>query len=198
MAPSRFCVTDGRVDARSDGRLAVDVGGMRGVVAGDRSKTAEVAFTYPGPSSSVSPLASGEVRTQVGLKLRAQDSCNLVYVMWRIAPEPGIVVQVKRNAGKSEHEQCGNGGYAVIDAEETAAPGAIARGESHTLRAELEGRSLRVIADGKLAWRGVLPEVALEFDGPAGVRTDNAQVDFELRVPGGATGRACAVGRAAL
>jgi len=195
---SRLCVTEGALSATDDGRLAVHVPGMRGVVAGDTSRVAELAFAYTGASASTAALASGEVRRQIGLKLRAQDSCNLVYVMWRIAPTPGIVVQVKRNEGASTHEACGNRGYDVIEVEDAAQPAPIRAGEAHTLRAELDGRRLRVLADGAVAWRGELPEAALAFDGPAGVRSDNGDFDFVLRVPGGArAGGACSAGRAA-
>ena len=33
-------------------------------------------------------------------KLRAEDACNLVYVMWRIEPQSRLVVSVKRNPGQ--------------------------------------------------------------------------------------------------
>ena len=60
------------------------------------------------------PLASGEMRRQFGLKLRAEDACNLVYAMWRIEPESKLVVSVKSNPGQHTSAQCGNRGYQNI------------------------------------------------------------------------------------
>ena len=60
---------------------------------------AEARFKYLGPTSQEARLGSGESRRQFGLRLRAQDPCNLVYAMWRIEPEPMLVVSVKRNPG---------------------------------------------------------------------------------------------------
>jgi hypothetical protein len=54
------------------------------------------------------------------------------------------------------------------------------------LRAEIDGNTLRVFADGAAAWEGSLPPVASEIVGPAGVRTDNGVFELEVRVPGGA------------
>jgi len=186
---SRLCVTAGTVSALDARTLKVDVGTMRGVVADDRSRSAELAFRYPGPSSVDAPLASGELRRQIGLKLRAQDSCNVVYVMWQIEPTPGIVVSVKHNAGASTADQCGDAGYLFPPRAEGAVPPAIRPDEAHTLRTDLDGVRLRVFADGVLAWAGEVPAVATTFDGPAGVRSDNGRFDFELRVAAGAAGR---------
>jgi hypothetical protein len=198
VAASRLCVTDGRVAERGAPHLTVDDSAMRGVVAGDRSATAELAFDYPGPSSLEVPLANGERRRQIGLKLRAQDTCNVVYVMWRAAPSAGIVVQVKSNPGKSTHAECGDQGYVAVQATAGTQPAAIQIGEQHTLRADLDGDVLTVLADGRLAWQGTLPREARDLDGPVGIRSDNGQFGFELRVPGGSRlGPACRDGQPA-
>lgn len=186
VAASRLCVTSGWVDSIEAPTLKVDVGAMRGVVAGDRSGAAELAFDYPGPSHEETPLADGEMRRQIGLKLRAQDTCNVVYVMWRIAPVAGVFVQVKSNPGQSTHEQCADRGYTELPATAGTQPAPIGPGERHTLRADLEGNVLTVLADGALAWKGELPAEAAAGGGPIGVRSDNGQFGFELRVPGGA------------
>src|SRR5438132_550825 len=73
-----FCVTSGRVEPTGPRSQKVTAAGMRGVAAADASRKAEVAFTYRGPSRNDVPLANGEVRRQIGLKLRAQDTCNVV------------------------------------------------------------------------------------------------------------------------
>ena len=192
VAASSLCVTSGHVDELANGRLKVDVGTMRGVVAGNRGRAAELAFTYPGPSDEDTPLANGELRRQIGLKLRARDSCNVLYVMWHIEPTPGIVVQMKHNPGLSTHAECGDLGYVTVAS--FAAPN-VRPGDSHTLRADLEGEMLTVVADGAVAWKGNVPREASTFDGPAGVRTDNGKFDFRLRVAGRAERTAdCATG----
>lgn len=155
------------------------------MIAGDHSRTAQVAFTYEGPSSVTTPLADGELRRQIGLKLRAKDSCNVVYVMWHIEPTQTVVVSVKHTEGASTHAQCGATGYENVRPEASAAAPAIERGIEHVLRADLDGSALRVTADGLVVWRGHLPPAAQSFDGPAGLRTDNGVFDVELRVPDG-------------
>ena len=194
-----FCVTAGTVNNLGADLLNVDVGGMRGVIAGDSSRRAELAFSYAGPSSTEAPLADGELRRQIGLKLRAQDACNLVYVMWHVAPVPEVVVQVKRNVGQSTHEQCADRGYVTVRATSGAQPDPIVDGQPHTMRAELAGQELTVFADGVIAWKGTLPDETSTFDGPAGIRSDNGHFNFELRVPGGAkSGAVCSDGVAVL
>ena len=177
-------MSDGHLETLGPGRFRVDVGGMR-AVAGAGAGVAELAFTYRGPSATTVPLASGELRRQIGLKLRAKDTCNVVYVMWHVEPSSGIFVLVKRNPNASTHAACGDRGYlsAVPTIAEAVAP--IRVGEAHTLRADLRGDLLEVIADGRPAWRGRLPSAVLELEGPVGVRSDNGSFDFELRVPGG-------------
>jgi hypothetical protein len=155
---------------------------MRAVVAGASGASAEIAFTYHGPSSSVAPLADGELRRQVGLKLRAKDTCNVVYVMWRIEPTNGIFVSVKRNAGMRTHAECGARGYLNVKPSAVRPLPPIRPGEAHVLRADLDGARLRVTADGTPAWEGVLPPEALDIDGPVGVRSDNVTFEFDLRV----------------
>lgn len=185
VATSSLCVSSGKLNSTAATRSRVDVGSMRAVVAGDHSHSAELAFTYRGPSTTDVPLASGELRRQIGLKLRAHDSCNVVYVMWHLEPTPGLFVLVKHNAGESTHAACQDRGYETIKADASTPAPAITRATPHLLRADLEGSALRVTIDGALAWRGQLPAQALVADGPIGVRTDNASFDFELRVPGG-------------
>src|SRR6266849_5502686 len=102
----KLCVTNGIVSALPDGRLAIDTPSSRAVVRVATAQTAEIRFRYLGPSEGSKPLASGELRRQIGLKLRAQDSCNLLYAMWHIEPDSRIAVSLKRNAGMHLHEQC--------------------------------------------------------------------------------------------
>jgi hypothetical protein len=136
---------------------------------------------YQGPTHGDAPLASGELRRQIGLKLRARDGCNVVYVMWHIEPSPGIVVSVKSNPGQSRHAECGDRGYSFLEPTSSKPVAPIAPGQSHVLATEIRGRVLLVKTDGQQSWQGELPPAALEFDGPVGVRSDNGEFSVELR-----------------
>ncbi len=181
ISPDRFCITSGRVLEDGASGMRVERGGMRGVVAGGGSRAAEVAFTYFGPSVSDAPLASGEVRRQMGLSLRKRDSCNAVYAMWHIEPKPAIVVLVKSNPAKTTHSQCGAKGYIPVHSQREVPAPVVTRNAPHTLRAELSGAMLDVYADQTLVWEGNLPPEAFAFDGPAGVRSDNGIFNFAIR-----------------
>ncbi len=176
------CVTSGQVDKRGSQFRVMDKG-MRGVVNDDHSSDVELLFHYAGPAKKQEPLASGEMRMQVGLKLRAQDTCNVVYVMWHMAPDQGVAVSVKHNVAMHTHAECADGGYVNMKPRVTKAPPPIVAGSTHALHAAIDGTTLRVHADGALVWEGDLGDVAFAFDGPAGVRTDNVEADLMLRVP---------------
>lgn len=184
FGPGGLRVTSGSVDRLGGGRYAVDSGAMRAVAPGSRGDRARLQFTYRGPSRESAPLASGELRRQIGLKLRARDTCNVVYAMWRIEPSSGVAVQVKSNPGQSRHAQCGDRGYETLDAGRKAAAPAVAPDAPHVLEAAIDGGALRVVADGVVVWEGRLPASALAFDGPAGVRSDNGAFEFWLDAPG--------------
>ena len=122
------------------------------------------------------------MRSQIGLKLRAEDGCNLLYAMWRIAPKPGLVVSLKRNPGMHSSGDCGNGGYTNLKPRRGTRVAAFQPGERHAIRAEQRGEELRVLVDGAPAWEGTLPAEALSLQGPAGFRSDNGRFDLELLV----------------
>lgn len=178
VARSDLCVTNGEIKALPGGRLLVDAASSRAVLRSPTDAVAEIDFRYLGPSAGAKPLASGELRRQIGLKLRAQDTCNLVYAMWHIEPDARVAVSIKRNPGMSTHEQCDAHGYINLKPTISAGPPAIAPGQEHRLRAELRQSRLTVIADGKVAWSGDLGKRIFEFDGPVGMRSDNARFDF--------------------
>jgi hypothetical protein len=175
----KLCVTNGVVSALPDGRLAIDTPSSRAVVRIATAQTAEIRFRYLGPSEDSKPLAAGELRRQIGLKLRAQDSCNLLYAMWHIELDSRIAVSVKHNPGKQTHEECGAHGYMNIKPGRSVALPRILPGESHTLRAELHGTDLTVVADSRPVWEGTVGNSIAEFDGLVGFRTDNARFEFE-------------------
>jgi hypothetical protein len=182
LAAADLQVTEGKVAPASDGTLRLEDPKVRAVARRAGGSIAELRFTYLGPSGRQLPLASGEMRSQIGLKLRAEDGCNLLYAMWRIAPKPGLVVSLKRNPGQHSSGDCGNGGYTNLRPRRGARIGAFGPGEHHTIRAEQRGDELRVVVDGQQAWEGVLPPEATSLQGPPGFRSDNGRFDLELLV----------------
>ncbi|WP_241758146.1 hypothetical protein [Myxococcus landrumensis] len=182
---ARIKVTQGALSEQSDGWLLVRAARMRAVVPGTKTSQAMLRFKLSGPSTEQRPFESGELRQQVGLKLRAMDGCNVLYVMWRITPTPGVVVNYKRNPEMHHSSDCGNAGYTTVRPShhgKTSAP-APELDQEHSLRAHLEAGGLRVWADDILVWEGTLPAEALELDGPVGLRSDNVQLTLQLAVP---------------
>ena len=176
-----LCVTEGAVEQLPDRRLSVAVPKMRAYVNLETPQYLEVHFTYSGPTENQSSLGSGELRRQLGLKLHAQDACNLVYVMWRIAPESEIVVSVKSNPGQHSSSECSNHGYKNIKPVRSAPTPPLAPGQTRTLRAEMNGQALQVFADNAPVWEGNVGQEALSFHGPVGIRSDNARLALELK-----------------
>lgn len=175
-----LCVTEGSVQETTPGNLDIDNPRTRAVLDSKTPQTAELFFRYMGPTTVLVPLESGVVRTEIGLKLRAQDACNLVYVMWRILPVSQIVVSIKSNPGEQTSAQCQNRGYHNVTPQKSISVSALKAGSAHSLRAEITGTELTVNADGQLAWQGVLDSSAFKFDGPVGFRSDNGQFDAQL------------------
>jgi hypothetical protein len=177
----KLCVTEGEARPGHDGAFSVDTAKMRAYVNGWTSQAVEARFTYLGPTEETSKLGSGEVREQFGLKLRAQNACNLVYAMWRFTPQSRVVVSVKSNPGQSTSAECGNDGYTNLKAAHSAPLPPVNKGGKHELSAEIEGNELKVVADGKLVWAGDLGPVAEPMKGPVGIRSDNVRLALELR-----------------
>lgn len=180
VSRSHLCITRGAIEDAGGSQLEVKVPEMRAVVAYPTKQDAEAKLTYLGPSSKDKPLASGQLRRQFGLKLRAQNGCNLVYAMWRIAPKSELVVSYKSNPGMSTSAECGTHGYHTLQPTLNLAAPHLKKDTNHTLRAEINGNDMQVAIDGKLRWQGHLDREALAFDGPAGVRTDNGRFKFEF------------------
>jgi hypothetical protein len=181
VSRSQLCVTEGAIgQAGDERRWSINVSKMRAYVNFMTEPVVEARFRYLGPTADEVPLGSGALRRQFGLKLRAQDACNLVYVMWRIEPESKIVVSVKSNPGQHTSDQCGNRGYRNVKPRRSLPVAALSDGGEHTLRAEMNGAQMRVLADNELVWDGSVGADALGFDGPVGIRSDNAHVEIEL------------------
>ena len=186
-----LCVTEGAIEKASGDRLRVNVPKMRAYATMATAQSAEVRFTYLGPTGEDARLGSGEMRRQFGLKLHAQDACNLVYAIWRIEPESKLVVSVKRNLGAHSSAECGNRGYQNIKPGKASAVPRLTPGQSHTLRAEMKRDELRVFVDNHEVWNGVVGSDAATLAGPVGIRSDNAQLEFDLkaRKPEGTVGQ---------
>lgn len=178
-----LCVTEGRIDAAADGRMTVDTPKMRAYLNRTPADAIELQFTYRGATTTQSALGSGAVRQQFGLKLRAGDACNLVYMMWRVQPQSKLVASVKSNAGEHTSAACANRGYQNLKAAFSAPVPPLEPGSAHRLRAEIHGDQLQAFVDGSLAWRGLLGSGAA-LAGPAGLRTDNVRLEFALPVQG--------------
>jgi hypothetical protein len=192
VSRSELCVTEGSVEAAPERKLAVKVPKLRAYVNQPSAESAEIRFTYLGATSSEARLGSGESRRQFGLKLRAEDACNLVYVMWRIEPQSRLVVSVKRNAGQRASAECGNRGYQNLKPRYSAPIPALASGQSHRLRASMQGDELTAAIDDRIVWQGALGPAAAGLQGPPGVRSDNAQWRFELAVDAAAASASAA------
>lgn len=175
-----LCVTEGEITQRPDRRLSVIVPKMRAYLNVETPQYLEAHFTYVGLTGKDVPLGSGTMRRQFGIKLHAQDPCNLVYAMWRIEPESEIVVSVKSNPGQHTSAECGNRGYENIKPDQHTRVPVAAPGQTHSLRAEMNGQRLQVVADNALVWEGSVGEKALSFHGPVGIRSDNVRLEFEL------------------
>ena len=180
VGPKQLRVTHGEIASRPNGRFAVQRPSTRAVLRHSGPSGAELRFRYNGPTEVARKLRGGQRRVQIALKLRAQDSCDLVYVTWRVRPVPGLVVVVKRNPGMHRHSQCTNAGYRTIRPGWSAPVRLLLPGASHRLRARLKQRHLAIHIDEKLVWRGDLGAEVLDLRGPVGIRTDNMRCDFEL------------------
>lgn len=181
-------VASGQVGEK-DGFLTITHPQVRAQELAKTAQAARLVFTYLGPTEQVSKLASGEMRYQIGLKLRSKNTCNVLYVMWWLSDKERIAVAVKRNPGQSTHQECGDRGYNSIQPtfqEKLELLPSGKDGKQHTLEAELtkpdaSRYELSVKTDGRLVWKGSIEAKLLDdIDGPAGFRTDNGKFTFKL------------------
>jgi hypothetical protein len=181
VGPGSLCVTEGSLEKGPQGQLLVNVPKMRAYVNAWTSQAIEAHFTYLGPTAEESRLGSGETRRQFGLKLRAQNACNLVYAMWRMEPESKVVVSIKRNPDQSKSSECGSHGYQNIKPRHAAPVPLLRPNDTHTFGAQLDGDELRVFVDDTAVWEGNLGPDARDLKGPVGIRSDNARLAFDLK-----------------
>jgi hypothetical protein len=182
LAAKEICVTLGSVGQDKTGKLEINAPKTRAVSTVGYAHAAELRFTYLGPTDQVAALRSGQVRRQFGLKLRAQNGCNLVYVIWRLEPKAELVISVKSNPGMRTNAECHTSGYQNIKATKSSPMPALNPGDSRRLRAVLSDKDdgLQVFLDDALIWSGQLGAKALEADGPVGFRTDNVHLITDL------------------
>jgi hypothetical protein len=194
-------VTQGSISETRSGFLTISSKKVRAVERSGKAQSAKLRFRYRGPTKETAALSSGPTVYQIGLKLRAKNQCNLLYVMWELGREKGqtrdhrerIKVSVKRNPGKEYHhsiplvrEGCGSDGYEPIHPTQEGALPSANDGNTHTLQADLlpagsKGFDLVVYADDQAVWRGTIAYSLLrDIDGPAGFRTDNGSFTFKF------------------
>lgn len=178
VALDALCVSDGAIQTAADGGLSIDAPSARATLRALTAPAAEIEFRYLGPSAEGAPS-----RQQIGIDLSTQDDCNRVEVDWRIEPEASVAVSVKSNPGRATLAQCGGAGD--VAQKPAVAKAAMAPGERHRLRAELDPGGLRVFADGAEVWRGALAPRAAMLAGPVGLSADNARFDFTFLAPAG-------------
>ena len=169
-APVRsLCTTRGAL--LSGGRVSAPT--FRAIALGTAGDDVGLQFAYEGRSPEVRALAGGQVRRQIGLKLRAMNGCNLVYAMWRLDPRPQIEVSTKINPGARAHSECGARGYTKISPSHTERLPPLVDGSSHWMYVQIYADELYTWVDGQLVWRGRLPQEVRRVAGPAGIRSDN-------------------------
>jgi hypothetical protein len=100
--------------------------------------------------------------------------------MWHIEPDSRIAVSIKRNPGMTTHEQCGANGYINIKPSLSVAQPQLNANQLRSLQADLRDRTLTVSADGTVVWQANLADEVMDFNGPVGLRTDNARFEFEF------------------
>jgi hypothetical protein len=180
VKPERLKVTAGAIDPLPSGVALITRPKVRAVMQAPAGDSAELRFRFLGRSPDSAPLAYGVARRQLGLKLRAQDACNVLYVMWRLDPVSELAVAIKRNPGQARSAECGPHGYHHLPLKVPLPP--LVPGEDHSLRADLRGEELAVRVDGRLVWRGAIDLRLCPLTGPVGMRTDNVMVAFQLEV----------------
>lgn len=182
-----LCVGNGRVAPAQAGSLHIDSPQLRLVASRAGWQEGKIDFVYRGDSSEIKALGSGEVRRQIGLKLDAQDTCNVVYVMWQFWPRARISVSRKSNPGKYKNSDCLDGGYKAVTSDSGAPVESPAVGSTHSLKARADADRLIVEVDGAVSWEGTVPGLA-DAKGPVGIRSDNIKYDLLFFVSQGPKG----------
>jgi hypothetical protein len=73
-------VTLGSIKETKSGFLTITDAKVRAVEKASSASTAQLQFRYRGPSKeTTAPNSNGTIKRQIGLKMRAKDTCNLLY-----------------------------------------------------------------------------------------------------------------------
>ena len=178
----------GKISQTKSGYLTVVGPKERAVRTSGKHSKALLRFRYRGPSEKTAPLDSGAVVRQIGLKMRAMNTCNLMYVMWRIKPTEEIYIAIKRNPGKTTYKACRANGYIVLWRIPLKPLGITAATQkTHRLGAsvtETAGRYAgEVTIDGRRIWSSeIAAKLISNINGPVGIRSDNGSFIFKLFV----------------
>ena len=181
-------VSLGTISQTTSGYLTVVGPKERAVRTSGKHSQALLRFRYRGPSEKTAPLDSGAVIEQIGLKMRAMNTCNLLYIMWRIKPTEELYIAIKRNPGKVNYEDCGANGYKVLGRVPLKPLGiTAAKQKTHRLGAsvtETAGRyACEVTIDGRRVWsESINAKLIADIQGPVGFRSDNGSFIFKLFV----------------
>ena len=176
LEKTSLCATSGSYEV-AKGMMETSSVQTRGLLTTTSQQGISLLFSYKGPPEEVKAFRSGLKRQQIGVKVKAQDSCNLIYVMWRFGEKDSIVVSRKLNPGQHSHKECLNHGYKTIAT--LPAPKIIREGEFHRLNVSIDKNQLKVMADGENLWQGILEEELSQLQGPLGIRTDNGKFVFK-------------------
>ena len=181
-------VSLGTISQTTSGYLTVVGPKERAVRTSGKHSQALLRFRYRGPSEKTAPLDSGAVIAQIGLKMRAMNTCNLLYIMWRIKPTEELYIAIKRNPGKVNYADCGANGYKVLGRVPLKPLGITAiKQKTHRLGAsvtETAGRyACEVTIDGRRIWSDEInAKLISDIKGPVGFRSDNGSFIFKLFV----------------
>lgn len=145
--------------------------------------SAELWFTHLGDSNTIVPLADGTIRKQIGMMARVPNPCNVLYIMWHLAPDNVVEVSFKSNPGQTTSAQCGDAGYTFLTPTTNVTPPPFNDGKQHKLGWAIVGTTLSVYCDGVLSWQGTVPTAAINLVGPVGIRADNCKFNFNLWIP---------------
>ena len=128
-------VTTGKreVQQTASGFLSLNTAKTRAQLKAGLQRHVLLQFRYRGQTPDPEPNRSGKIVEQIGVKLRTLNTCNVLYVMWRITQPEGIAVKLKRNPGLSQHKDCGANGYIPI-APSSQMPLAVTASDQRTHR----------------------------------------------------------------
>jgi hypothetical protein len=125
---------------------------------------------------------SGELRKQIGIKLYARNSCNVLYIMWRMGDSPSLVISYKYNPQDQEHRECGNHGYTTL--QHLPIPLSALKNKERSkydysqITVFMKQQTLHVYLNGLFFTQVNIPSFVILPQSPEGVRIDNGHFLF--------------------